>query len=180
MYHIKKDKRAERSAKNICTALIELMKKKPYYEISVTDIQQAAGVGRSTFYRNFDTPDDILLLMCNNAFDDIFSNSNGLLTAVNCFNYWFDNSEILEALMKANRVNYFADSFKKHLMESNFDTKHKHTDADYQYQAAMISYAMVGALTAWIERGRVETKAEMFKYVVNSIRGIKPILSLKN
>ena len=44
----------------IVTALIELMKIKPYASISITDITNRAGVSRMAYYRNYVSKDDIL------------------------------------------------------------------------------------------------------------------------
>lgn len=41
-------------------ALIEMLKKKEYKYITVTDICNKAGVNRSTFYLHYDSIDDLL------------------------------------------------------------------------------------------------------------------------
>ena len=176
MYHIKNDKRAKKSAKLICSALEKLMQNKEYKDITISDIQQISGVSRSTVYRNFDTTDDILRLMCDRGFDEIFSSRNGLYVSVNCFNYWYDNSSVLEALMKAGHVDYFAQAFNKHLIESNLLRKHLSSEVEYHYFSSLLSYAMVGILTAWIERGRKETKRELMQLVIRSISVVKPAM----
>ena len=176
MYHIKKDKRAERSAELICNAIEKLMQDKDYQDITISDIQHASGVSRSTFYRNFDTQDDVLRLMCDRGFDEVFSKKNGLIVSVNCFNYWYDNSDILEALMKAGHVDYFAQAFNAHLIERNILIKHLNSEAEYQYFSSLLSYGIVGILTAWIERGRKESKAELMPIVVRTIKALKPAM----
>ena len=176
MYHIKNDKRAERSSELICNALSQLMQTKNYYDITISDIQQASGVSRSTIYRNFDTPDDILRLICDKGFDEIFSRKNGLYVSINCFNYWYDNSGVLEAMMRAGHVDYFAQAFNKHLTESGLLRKHLNSEEEYHYFSSMLSYAMVGALTAWIERGRKETKKELMQYIIRSANALKPAM----
>ena len=45
---------------SIIQATIDLMKKKCFDEISITDIVQHAGVSRNSFYRNFKDKDDII------------------------------------------------------------------------------------------------------------------------
>lgn len=54
MYHIKNDKRARASTELICAGLLACMKEKPFARITITDVQRASTVSRSTFYRNFD------------------------------------------------------------------------------------------------------------------------------
>lgn len=45
---------------SLTEALLELMKSKPFSEISVTELIQKAGVARSTYYRNFNSKEDII------------------------------------------------------------------------------------------------------------------------
>ena len=45
---------------NISEALLDLMKKKPFSAISITELAEAAGIGRATFYRNFDSKESVL------------------------------------------------------------------------------------------------------------------------
>ncbi|MDD6233393.1 TetR/AcrR family transcriptional regulator [Frisingicoccus sp.] len=57
------DKRKEanlRVKRNIVRALIELMQKKNYSDISVSEITALAGVSRISYYRNYDSKEDIL------------------------------------------------------------------------------------------------------------------------
>lgn len=71
MYHIKHDKRAESSVELICTAVLELLETKPLGEITISDVQRRSTVSRSTFYRNFDSLEDVLALLCDRGFDEI-------------------------------------------------------------------------------------------------------------
>ena len=65
MYHIKHDKRAQASTELICAGLLVCMKEKPFARITITDVQRASTVSRSTFYRNFDCLEDVLALLCD-------------------------------------------------------------------------------------------------------------------
>lgn len=176
MYHIKNDRRAVASAKRISDAFIELTQKKKVCEISISDIQRVSGVSRSTFYRSFDTPEDVIRLMCSQSFDEIFSLKNGLLVSVNCFNYWFDNSRVFELIIEAGQLDYFTQTFASHLIESALLQKHGLSAADYHYFSYMLSYAMAGFLSGWIARGRKETKAELLKCVLGPVKTLKPAM----
>ena len=44
----------------IATALIKLMKQKKYEDITITDIANTAGVSRVTYYRNYNSKEDII------------------------------------------------------------------------------------------------------------------------
>ena len=46
---------------SLTEALLQLMRAKPLAEISVSELCDKAGVSRVSFYRNFDSMDDILV-----------------------------------------------------------------------------------------------------------------------
>lgn len=60
MYHIKEDKRSLRSAQLIYQGLLDCLEEKEFQQISISDIQRKSFVSRSTFYRLFDTLNDVL------------------------------------------------------------------------------------------------------------------------
>lgn len=51
-------------------ALFALMERKSFAQISITEICEEAGVGRKTFYRNFDTKEDIISFRLDVLRDD--------------------------------------------------------------------------------------------------------------
>lgn len=52
---------------SLTQALLQLMEKKPLSKINVSELCTRAGVGRVSFYRNFDSMDDILVQHLKNA-----------------------------------------------------------------------------------------------------------------
>ena len=70
MYHIKDDKRMRASAALICEGLAKALEEKPYASLSVTHVCAATGVARTTFYRLFDTLDDVLVYQFDQLFSD--------------------------------------------------------------------------------------------------------------
>lgn len=44
----------------IANALFLLMKRKPFVQITITEICEEAGIGRKTFYRNFEIKEDVI------------------------------------------------------------------------------------------------------------------------
>lgn len=59
----------------ITEAVLQLMNEKDFHEISITEIAKKAGVGRATFYRNFDSKEDVLIYHFNKVVDDLNSQS---------------------------------------------------------------------------------------------------------
>lgn len=67
-----------RVKKAIMEALFVLIKKKPFSEISVTDIITQAGVARASYYRNFDSIEGIIDYFIEDLHNEINSNSQFL------------------------------------------------------------------------------------------------------
>ena len=77
MYFKQKNKTAIQSQNMISTALFSLLQKKPFHHITITEICEEAGVGRKTFYRNFELKEDVihfqLDLMCDKYKEELVS-----------------------------------------------------------------------------------------------------------
>lgn len=54
------DKRVQRTQQALFAAFSDLVLSRPYADIKVADIIDAAGVGRSTFYEHYQSKDDVL------------------------------------------------------------------------------------------------------------------------
>lgn len=54
------DKRVQRTQQALFEAFSDLVLSRPYADIKVADIIEAAGIGRSTFYEHYQSKDDIL------------------------------------------------------------------------------------------------------------------------
>lgn len=59
----KQDRRSQRTRRLITAALLELMREKRYEAITVQDVLDRAGIGRSTFYAHYFNKDDALAAM---------------------------------------------------------------------------------------------------------------------
>lgn len=61
---------------SIALALIRLMGQKPFDKVSVSEIVRLAGVGRSSFYRNFSSKEDVLRSYINALYRTSFANGD--------------------------------------------------------------------------------------------------------
>ena len=69
----------KRAKDYIVESLLYLMKKEKFENITVTDISKKAGVNRITFYRNFNSKEEVLMVhFKKNEFDRIFIYSKSL------------------------------------------------------------------------------------------------------
>lgn len=70
------DRRRRKTQQAIFKAFEELMSEEHYSQVTVAQIIVRADVGRSTFYGNFETKDDLTDRICKEMFDHIFSGVN--------------------------------------------------------------------------------------------------------
>lgn len=72
VYARNENQQAERSRHTIRDALLRLMERSPYADISITQICQEAQVVRQTYYRNFEVKEDILAFHLDTLFHAYF------------------------------------------------------------------------------------------------------------
>lgn len=173
MYRIKADRRTERSAERIYNGLDTCLASKQLRDISVSDICQASGVGRSTFYRIFDRIDDVLLMKCDRCFKEVlhgFVEVNGdkpfeRLNLVRFYlEYWLDNWKVLDNVLKANRHDIVYQSHLKHslIIAQKYNPNPGLSLVERRYLLAMRTGQTVSVLSAWIDGGRRESIEELF------------------
>lgn len=73
---------------SIQDALIILMGKKEYSEISVTEIVKKAGVSRTAYYRNYNSKDDVLDHFLNEVISVIYSAMSEFDYETNEYGFW--------------------------------------------------------------------------------------------
>jgi len=64
-----RNRTAMQSQHMIADALKALLRRKPYAAITVSELCQEAAIGRKTFYRNFDTREDVIDLILNDLLE---------------------------------------------------------------------------------------------------------------
>ena len=172
MYHVKDDKRAQISAEMIYTGLMKCLKKKPLSELTVIEIVKSARVGRATFYRNFDSPIDVLHMKCDACFQEVLSGflheyekglqgRNDLL--VYFFRYWMDHSDLLDALTNAKRTDIIYDCHLRHsnMITAVFFPQMDMQSEEYIYFISVRTGILTSILMAWGKTGRKKTPEEL-------------------
>ncbi|WP_373598985.1 TetR/AcrR family transcriptional regulator [Paraclostridium bifermentans] len=166
MYQKKRDKRSIQSSEWMYEALKELMEVKDYSKITVTDITNKANLGRTTFYRNFETIDDVLEMKCIEKFKEFrqycidFYKLNDI--EVKSFlkpflMYWYDNSEVIELLIKANRDNIIKKYLTKEVqffVDISSINKDTVISSHINYFIEMRVSNSISILTEWIKNDK--------------------------
>ncbi len=156
---------AIRSRKQITDALILLMEKYPYSEISVKQIVLETDLVRKTFYRNFESKDDVLRSYIRTILRDYFdivNNARGdVLTTI--FEFAKKNKKLLKLLDKNDMMHFVLQGMNEFILsvksEQNpelnpFSKLFAGLDSDY-----LITLNIGGiwnVISLWVRRGMMD------------------------
>lgn len=147
-------------------ALIELMRQKPLDKITITEITAEAGVGRSTWFRNFTDKSDALTFKLIRLWERCADEHNisvrdryTVENARNFFEFNLEHSDILQTIYAANLQSAVYNAFYRVMV-----LRHG-SDIEERYSARFYSYGLFGLLDEWIRRDFAESVDEMVKLV---------------
>ena len=183
MFHIKNDKRSAKSAHLIYEGLLFCLQEKTLDKITITDIQQASFVSRSTFYRHFDSIADVLYWKCDCCFRQVLREYTPPADKASTYyhfmkyflEYWVNNSQILEILLKINRVDII---FACHISNMPLLTEKIALNTatsipNSKYFIGIRAGIMLGVLITWLENGKQETAEQVFAILQEQFDFIK-------
>ncbi|MBQ9766028.1 MAG: TetR/AcrR family transcriptional regulator [Lachnospiraceae bacterium] len=158
---------------SISLALVQLMNKKPFNQITISEITKTAGVGRSSFYRNFDSKEQILLSYIHNLYGDFFSAKDILSVypkqtdlehfLIPRFRFIKKHKDFFIALRKNNLLYYIFEQMEPELIlllcgQDNSLSK---------YYCSMFSGSCASIVRLWIDTDFKETEEEMAAIFAN-------------
>lgn len=156
---------------HITESLIKLLRKKPLQDISISEIVNEAGVGRTSFYRNFDTKEEVIKKYISRMIEEwdqgykaSGKESNAKLYG-SLFKHLKDHSDFYLLLQKRNLMYLFLEVF----MEKSGP---KPEDPNmWAYTKSFITYGTYGWIEEWIARGMQESADIMAQLLANN--GVK-------
>lgn len=153
----------------IIEALFELMKKDSYDKISITSIAKKADVSRLSYYRNFQTKEDIVLSFFEQEFNKFsIEISSWNETEISfrhlirtSFSYWGKRAERIRLLIRDDQVYLIYISFNKysHILLEQYKNKF---DLSF-WQTKFLEGGILIVLLEWIQNGCKETPNEIAK-----------------
>jgi len=153
--------------KCIVDALTQLMQEKDFDKISVTELCDRAGVSRMTYYRYFETKNDVIkehLKYIAQKFQKDFQNwkekntTNGKVLIQFIFAYFKKYSGFINAIRKANLTEYVLKFFNTYLENV---TKAVKKDTGYIYKIYGFAGALYNIYMKWLDNGMKESVREM-------------------
>lgn len=146
---------------HLTNSLLELLIKKPINEISISELCEMAGVGRTSFYRNFQTKEDIIKAHIKYLFrdwTDEWKNNTELKfheLIYQMFSHLETNREFYSLLNKRG-LTYLLKDLILDLCDFNPDQ-----EAVSAYASVYFAFFLYGWIEVWFRRGMKETAAEL-------------------
>ena len=162
VYTAQKNPAALRSQELICKAMCALMGALPFAEITVTRICQEAGVGRKTFYRNFERKEDVVELMIDYLREEYEQELEHISPeeAAGChFRFLSERMEFMLLLYKAGCVPLLTERFS--VILPRVMPRWSADERENAYRTAAVVAGTEAVIRLWAERGFRETPEEL-------------------
>ena len=160
----------------ITTALMALLKQKPYREIKVTEVVEKAGVCRASFYRNYLTMDQVIDEAISELFSGVFqgismSSDNVAEYVEQVFHGIKQRREDWEVLIRQGLFYKLSDKvYKETFLQIN-----RLNVFNNRYQPYFFAGASAALIYAWIDGGFVESEQQMVEIFMQSLHGYMQI-----
>jgi len=162
---------------SIFTALMILMKKKNFKEISITEIAKKAGVSRMAFYRNYNIKEDIIATYIDELFQEYF---NEILNHEKkdiyenlrlYFSYFRKNDKLISNLINSNLINILLEKCVEsfHSLSQDVECHKSYSTEKQKYWIEFIAGGLYNVLTGWAKSGMKESDEYMAKIVFDFI-----------
>ncbi len=157
-------------------AFMELLREKPLDVITITEITSRAGVSRMTFYRNYNSKEEIVRDFFAEKKENfhagvaLTSINNGHIAYQNvayCFNYLLSYRNEIKLLLRANMGNIVLDTITNYLLEFFLTNP-----LDTQRKYLLHSYAgsIYNTFVVWLLNGAIEPP-EQIAHLIYDIYG---------
>ena len=162
MYTVQKNPAALRSQELICRAMCSLMTEFPFEEITITRICQEAGVGRKTFYRNYERKEDVLEQMIAYLRDE-YERELLLVPLEEAVRYHFTflsrQIEFLKLMHSTGQIALVNARFSE--LQPKVMPKWSDDEREDAYRSAVVVAGTEAIVRKWAERGFRESVEEL-------------------
>lgn len=148
----------------ITTALINLMKKENFEDISITQLVKEAKVGRASFYRHFTDSKDVIrkyLTSLTHDWRSCYDETPEDQRMPLLLNHFYTNKDFYLTLYSAGLSEMLHEC-----MEEAWNLSSQ-SNNKIAYLIAWYAGAAFGWINEWIKRGMLETPTEMIEYLNN-------------
>jgi AcrR family transcriptional regulator len=170
----KPDRRVKRSRDALGDALINLMQERPFESITVQDILDRAGVGRSTFYTHFRDKNDLFLSDVEDFLEMMSTlllkrneESNRIVPVRELLEHFAEMRPLHDALIEADKLRDFVDlaqGYYARAIDSRLASLPASSSVRPKQRAAMaqaFAGAFLSLVTWWMQQSSPPSPQEM-------------------
>ncbi len=161
MYKICKTEKSIERQKLFQTTLLTMMKKQRYQEITVTALCKEMEIPRKTFYRYYDTLEDVLYAIIDSAITESFLYLEIKADLVGFFYYWKKYKALLDVLEKSGLSPWMMNRIYGRFHKSIYKEDYSNEDLRYSGYIA----AIMTMLLTWHHSGMKQSEEEMSQQV---------------
>lgn len=177
MYHVSDDKRAQKSAELIWQGMEQCLQEKPFNKLRISDINQKSYVSRATFYRLFDSLQDVLIYECDRIYSQLAEafKSKALHSKQDFFllliGKWMAQEVLIETLVENNLTGILYDTHMKNrdFMKAVFLTDAALSEREADYMVSLLANIIPAAMNVWYRHGKNESPVEVYNAVGQSL-----------
>jgi AcrR family transcriptional regulator len=153
-------------------AMLELLKRKPFSDITVSDLVRKSGASRASFYRNYESKEQIVDEYLEEIFGRIIekypiSAANIREQVPRIFSEIYEWREDLEVLKNAGLL----DQMDHLILRDTIGEIQKNQVLHNKYQPYFFAGAASALIKAWVEFGFTETPEEITDIFFRSLSG---------
>ncbi len=174
-----------RAEKHFVKALLSIMKEKPYQEITVLELAEAADYDRRTYYRYFTSKEEILKLYCSHILSEMVDmlKEKGHLTFqtgfISYFEFWEKHIDFLCLLESNELLHYLAnqqDDLLYHYVGKSIQPEIPNNLEKVSEFSKVSFYFTSGGLwnilVRWIKEESRKTPQELTKYILTYFKEV--------
>ena len=186
MYHVSNDKRSQKSAHLIWEGMEKALQEKTLRKLRVTDIYEKSFVSRATFYRLFDSVEDVLAYECDLIYlqlteavqNEVFDSKQALF--VSLIEKWLEQEVLIKTLVENNLVSVIYETHMKNreLTKNVFLRGSTISDKEADYLSAILATLIPASVNIWYLHGKMDTPNEIYDAVGHSLKIIGRELSM--
>ncbi|MBQ8381229.1 MAG: TetR/AcrR family transcriptional regulator [Clostridia bacterium] len=175
MYKLCKTEQSSRRQRELELALLDMMKKEPYQDITVSSLCEIKGVPRKAFYRYFDHKDDALDALIDHTLmeTEFFGSPVKGRTLLGEFDkiyvFWKRNASLLDVLAKNGMSSKLVERCVLYSISSAIPLDKYLSSEPKQMQEHIVKFAISGLMYSvinWHKSGFRETPREMANIAV--------------
>ena len=150
---------------HLTSSMLELLKEKPISEISISELCGMAGVGRTSFYRNYEEKEDIIKAYVEHLFQDWVDRWKEtpdlpVKEVVRIVFSHFEAYREFYTLLNERGLVYLLKDIILNLCGFNPEQ-----EMPAAYSSAYVAFFLYGWIEVWFRRGMKDTTEELVSYL---------------